>query len=267
MATSAAIQQEALTRAVSGQSLSNYAPIIRGFMAKGIPEDQIIPRVNVFSYNAWKANGRQVRKGEHGVKCLTFITKTGKNGREERRPWTVTVFHVSQTEAVDIRGNVIDAHISKQYVRVPTPTAPLELPEPDATPENIPYAGEEDTDEAELLDHSTAVHVNRQIEKFSPEATIETFTLDENCELVRETPEPPKTYTFPDSKFPSPVKPVKPLPPPKDSTYDRAMRGEQVSIMDIIAELPKPTPRHVPSFDRPFSRPGFPKTAKQDVVF
>jgi hypothetical protein len=252
MATSAAIQQEALTRAVSGQSFSNYAPIIRGFMAKGIPEDQIIPRVNVFSYNAWKANGRQVRKGEHGVKCLTFITKTGKNGREERRPWTVTVFHVSQTELVGT--DRVTVPYTPAQPAMPCYNGILYGNEPDATPENIPYAGEEDTDEAELLDHSTAVHVNRQIEKFSPEATIETFTLDENCELVRETPEPPK-----------------------DSAYDRAMRGETVNIMDMIDEfkrepekLPRrlqQTPRHVPSFDRPFSRPGFPKTAKQDVVF
>jgi hypothetical protein len=219
-------------------------------MAKGIPEDQIIPRVNVFSYNAWKANGRQVRKGEHGVKCLTFITKTGKNGREERRPWTVTVFHVSQTEPV----GTLHAPIAKEYVPVPSPVPSNWITpgsvtygnEPDATPENIPYAGEEDTDEAELLDHSTAVHVNREIQKFSPDATVETFTLDENCELVSETDELSHRgregycakcggnceYDANGNKRETPE-------PPKDSASVRAMRGEQVSIMDIIAELPK----------------------------
>ena len=35
MTTSIAIQQEALSRATSSQSLANYAAIIRGFMAKG----------------------------------------------------------------------------------------------------------------------------------------------------------------------------------------------------------------------------------------
>ena len=99
-----AIQQEALTRAVTGQSMSNYPAIVQGFMDKGIPADQITPRVNVFSFHAWKALGRRVKKGEHGVKVLTYITttrKADKEGEEDqvsRRPWTTTVFHVSQTE-------------------------------------------------------------------------------------------------------------------------------------------------------------------------
>jgi hypothetical protein len=100
-----AVDSESLTRAVQGQSFSNYPAIIHGFMARGIPESEIIPRENVFTYNAWRALGRQVRKGEHGVKVLTFITtsKTDKQtGKEEvsRRPWSSTVFHVSQTDAI-----------------------------------------------------------------------------------------------------------------------------------------------------------------------
>src|SRR5712692_9223746 len=54
----AEIRQEALTRAVTGQSYSNYPAIVAGFMAKGIPEDQIKPRENVFTYEAWRALGR-----------------------------------------------------------------------------------------------------------------------------------------------------------------------------------------------------------------
>ena len=100
-----AVDSESLTRAVQGQSFSNYPAIIHGFMARGIPESEIIPRENVFTYNAWRALGRQVRKGEHGVKVLTFITtsKTDKQtGKEEvsRRPWSSTVFHVSQTDVI-----------------------------------------------------------------------------------------------------------------------------------------------------------------------
>lgn len=100
------LQNEALARAVSGMSMSNYVPIFQGFMARGIPESEIRPRENVFTYNAWRALGRQVRKGEHGVKCLTFITTskedkdTGEK-RESRRPWTTTVFHVSQTDPIE----------------------------------------------------------------------------------------------------------------------------------------------------------------------
>jgi hypothetical protein len=107
------IQQEALSRAVSGQTLSNWPAIIEGFTAKGIPESDIRPRENVFTYHAWRALGRQVRRGEHGVKVCTFVavkdskedvdgTNDGTNQRKSdyRRPWTATVFHVSQTDPV-----------------------------------------------------------------------------------------------------------------------------------------------------------------------
>ena len=105
------IQQEALSRASNGQSLSNWPAIIRGFMEKGIPEHDIKPRENVFTYNAWRALGRQVRRGEHGVKVCTFVACKGKgdDGDAEkrvkqtgyRRPWTATVFHVSQTDPIN----------------------------------------------------------------------------------------------------------------------------------------------------------------------
>ena len=100
-------QAEALRRATSNLALTNYPAIYQGFIDKGIPEDQIQPRVNVFTFDAWKALGRQVRKGEHGVKVCTFVEcskvvrdpATGEEKPETfRRPWTTTVFHVSQTD-------------------------------------------------------------------------------------------------------------------------------------------------------------------------
>lgn len=100
-----AIEQEALTNAVTRQSVMNYPGIFEGFMARGIPEQEIRPRENVFTYNAWRALGRQVRKGEHGVRCVTFVPmehtdkKTGEK-ESSRRPWTTTVFHVTQTDAI-----------------------------------------------------------------------------------------------------------------------------------------------------------------------
>jgi len=100
-------RQEALTRAVSGQSLTNFPAIFQGFAAKGIPESEIKPRENVFTFDAWKALGRVVRRGEHGVKVVTFIKSRSKETDADtgerkviRRPWTTTVFHVSQTEAL-----------------------------------------------------------------------------------------------------------------------------------------------------------------------
>lgn len=103
------IQAEALSRAQSGQSFTNYPVIIRGFAEKGIPEADILPRENVFTFHAWKALGRVVKKGEHGVKVMTYVpmTKktTGDDGEETTeqigsKPRTAFVFHVSQTRAL-----------------------------------------------------------------------------------------------------------------------------------------------------------------------
>ena len=98
-------RQQALARAVSGQSYSNFPAIFQGFAAKGIPESEIRPRENVFTFDAWKAQGRVVRRGEHGVKVLTFIETKSKETDQDtgepkiiRRPWSTTVFHISQTE-------------------------------------------------------------------------------------------------------------------------------------------------------------------------
>ena len=101
-------RQEALARAVSGQSFSNFPAIFHGFAAKGIPEAEIKPRENVFTFEAWKALGRVVRRGEHGVKVVTFIETKSKELDQDtgeakiiRRPWSTTVFHISQTEAMN----------------------------------------------------------------------------------------------------------------------------------------------------------------------
>jgi hypothetical protein len=99
---------ESLKRAVSGQSFSNFPAIFQGFAAKGIPESEIKPRENVFTFDAWKALGRVVRRGEHGVKVTTFIESKSKEidrdtGERKlvRRPWSTTVFHISQTEPLN----------------------------------------------------------------------------------------------------------------------------------------------------------------------
>ena len=100
-------QTEALSRAVYGQSLSNYPAIINGFEKMGIPYEQILPRENVFTYQAWKALGRQVRRGEHGIRVCTFIPMELKDGKTDdgvdktvykSRPHMTTVFHINQTD-------------------------------------------------------------------------------------------------------------------------------------------------------------------------
>jgi antirestriction protein ArdC len=82
----------------------NYGNIFAGFAEKGIAD--IRPRENVFTYAAWQALGRQVKKGEHGVQCVTWVpmTKRDDNGEAHpigRRPRSTTVFHVSQTDPRD----------------------------------------------------------------------------------------------------------------------------------------------------------------------
>src|SRR3990167_1111673 len=98
------IQQQALSNARNGQSFANYAAIYSGFQAKGIAESDIDPRVNVFTFHAWKALGRQVRKGEHGVKICTYVpmdkvVKDAATGERKintwRAPRMTTVFHIS----------------------------------------------------------------------------------------------------------------------------------------------------------------------------
>ena len=99
-------QNEALSRAVSGQSTRNYMLIITTLEKKGIAPEDIKLRENIFTYNAWKALGRQVRKGEHGVKITTFIQGKKKpktadpNEKPEyfNKPWTTSVFHITQTD-------------------------------------------------------------------------------------------------------------------------------------------------------------------------
>lgn len=99
-------QQEALTRAVTNQGTMNLGLIYSGFVAKGIPEHEIKPRENVFTFNAWKALNRRIKAGEHGVKIYVFVpfeeTRTDPETGEVKvsrgsSPKTTTVFHISQT--------------------------------------------------------------------------------------------------------------------------------------------------------------------------
>jgi len=99
------MREESLDRARTGNSVANYQAIFEGFLAKGIAEDAINPRENVFTFNAWKALGRHVKKGEHGVKICVWIVvadkDAGADGAEAasyRKAHTTTVFHISQTE-------------------------------------------------------------------------------------------------------------------------------------------------------------------------
>jgi len=139
---------EALERAQRGQSLANYPSIISGFVAKGIPAADIKPRENVFTYDAWVALGRRVRKGEHGVKVVTMFTssrevtdpETGEvQVKFHRRPWSTTVFHITQTEPAQKQGEAqpsepLAPKPSAELVVEPRPVSPTPRVVPPAPP-------------------------------------------------------------------------------------------------------------------------------------
>ena len=99
------MEQEALSRAQSGFSMANFVPVIREFVSRGIPMAEIEPKVNVLTYHAWRALGRQVRKGEHGVKVSVCLKREPKEGEPDPNDGrllftSATVFHVSQTDEI-----------------------------------------------------------------------------------------------------------------------------------------------------------------------
>ncbi len=89
------ISAQALSRARTNQSMANYSAIIAGFSERGLTD--IRPRENVFTYRAWQALGRQVTKGQTGVRVHTWVT-VEKAGQKVTIPKTTSVFHISQTE-------------------------------------------------------------------------------------------------------------------------------------------------------------------------
>ena len=99
-------QRASLDKAVTGVSMANYDAIFNGFEAMGIPMDEIKPRENVFTFNAWKALGRVVCKGQHGVKVVTVVEymATDEDSGEKvkrTRPTSTTVFHITQTDPLN----------------------------------------------------------------------------------------------------------------------------------------------------------------------
>lgn len=101
-------QVEALERARSGSSPYNEAVVRAAFAERGIPAEQVVPRENVLTFDAWKALGRYVRKGEKSVKVRCFYTTearidegTGEEVPGERFMSLAYLFHISQTEPLE----------------------------------------------------------------------------------------------------------------------------------------------------------------------
>ena len=93
-------------------SVRNDIEVIAAFVARGIPAADVQPRQNVFTFRAWRALGRYVKRGEHGVKLTVWYpidqadrdkTTGEKIGTKTTRLRCVAavVFHVSQTAPID----------------------------------------------------------------------------------------------------------------------------------------------------------------------
>jgi antirestriction protein ArdC len=96
------MRQDSLSRAKCGTSMANDLAVIHGFAARGI---NATPREDVFTYQAWLALGRQVRKGEKSLKISTWkpCSKKKPDGTTEQYviPWNAAVFHISQTDPIN----------------------------------------------------------------------------------------------------------------------------------------------------------------------
>ena len=99
---------ERIARIKAGFSQNDVLAIM-AFADAGIDPDDITPRENVFTFNAWKDVGRQVAKGANGIPVTVWVPKKGK-GKDAPAPTvdgkpspgsmfpkTTRLFHISQT--------------------------------------------------------------------------------------------------------------------------------------------------------------------------
>lgn len=97
--------RQALQNAQGNPSMSNFGVVIEAFAARGFDPCDIDTKVNVLTYNAWQALGRQVRRGEKSVKVTTWAPiqdqdtpPAGTTPSVRLRPVTACLFHISQTD-------------------------------------------------------------------------------------------------------------------------------------------------------------------------
>ncbi|MCP3050725.1 ssDNA-binding domain-containing protein [Xanthomonas euvesicatoria pv. allii] len=100
------VAEQALMNAVGQSSTANYAAIVEGFLQLGIAPEDIRPRENIFTFNAWRALGRVVRRGQHGVRVVTVLPCTKKDAitgieLDVKKVRRTTVFHISQTDLLE----------------------------------------------------------------------------------------------------------------------------------------------------------------------
>lgn len=94
--------QAALNRASNPRSILNMAAVVEAAQAAGIAD--AVPGENVLTFNAWKAKGRVVMKGQKALcKLPVFYSRDVRDPSSGevntiKRPGSSAVFHISQTE-------------------------------------------------------------------------------------------------------------------------------------------------------------------------
>lgn len=147
------LQAEALRRAKDDRSHANYQTILEGLEARGIPSALIVPRETVFTFNAWGAKGRKVRKrpacvpkGQWAVRVTTLVPTSEKdeNGKQALRPKPAFVFHEWQTVADGSKAHEnpdAEAWYQAFLTESRASFADDPVPEPDPIPNPKPEAG------------------------------------------------------------------------------------------------------------------------------
>ena len=115
----AASERDALERGTRSAPNSNDMVVFLSLHAKGIPYGDIEtfgPQQNVRTFKAWRALGRTVRRGEHGVHLTVWqpldtkpeseLTESDEKTLKRRRcrMANAVVFHVSQTDELESGG-------------------------------------------------------------------------------------------------------------------------------------------------------------------
>ncbi len=139
----------ALQRIQSMQMGENDVLVIHAFADAGVPPEDIDPRRNVLTFNAWKALDRRVAKGATSIRVCVWIPATGKAKAEppaksssekpkaKMRPVTARLFHVSQTVPADApKGTRPEAWQNPALVKAATYDAESKTVDVEHTTEN-----------------------------------------------------------------------------------------------------------------------------------
>ena len=87
----------------TSKDTENCSIVKSGFLERGLSEEDIQPKENVFTYRKWLGLGRQVKKGEKGLSITWLAPMKRKEGDERKgcRLLTRSVFHITQTEPIE----------------------------------------------------------------------------------------------------------------------------------------------------------------------